>query len=194
MSRRLAVEDVARAFNIPNHMLGVQGSTAYASVEQDSIFFVQHTLRPIVQKLETAFSPLLNEVPGGELAFLRFNLDGLLRGDSQARANAYSIGLQAGYYTVNDIRRLEDLTPMTDAVADEVRVPLANVAIADSRISTDDKKVAMAQKLVLAGYDPKAVLEALGLPAIPHTGIPSTQLQPVAQLDPINPQGVYEVE
>jgi hypothetical protein len=52
----------------------------------------------------------------------------------------------------------------------------------------------MAQKLVLAGYDPKAVLEALGLPAIPHTGIPSTQLQPVAQLDPINPQGVYEVE
>jgi len=194
MSRRLAVEDVARAFNIPNHMLGVQGSTAYASVEQDSIFFVQHTLRPIVQKLETAFSPLLNEVPGGELAFLRFNLDGLLRGDSQARANAYSIGLQAGYYTVNDIRRLEDLIPMTETVADEVRVPLANVAIADSRIATEDKKVAMAQKLVLAGYDPKAVLEALGLPPIPHTGIPSTQLQAVAQIDPLNPKDVYEVE
>jgi hypothetical protein len=83
---------------------------------------------------------------------------------------------------------------MTDAVADEVRVPLANVAIADSRISTDDKKVAMAQKLVLAGYDPKAVLAALGLPAIPHTGVPSTQLQPVAQLDPANPEGVYEVQ
>jgi len=194
MSRRLAVEDVARAFNIPNHMLGVQGSTAYASVEQDSIFFVQHTLRPIVQKLETAFSPLLNEVPGGELAFLRFNLDGLLRGDSQARANAYSIGLQAGYYTVNDIRRLEDLIPMTETVADEVRVPLANVAIADSRIATEDKKVAMAQKLVLAGYDPKAVLEALGLPAIPHTGIPSVMLQGVAQIDPLNPKDVYEVE
>jgi hypothetical protein len=163
-------------------------------VEQDSIFFVQHTLRPIVQKLETAFSVLLSEVPGGENAFLRFNLDGLLRGDSQARANAYSIGLQAGYYTVNDIRRLEDLIPMTETVADEVRVPLANVAIADSRIATEDKKVAMAQKLVLAGYDPKAVLEALGLPAIPHTGIPSTQLQAVAQIDPANPQGVYEVQ
>ena len=193
-SRRLAVEDVARAFNIPNHMLGVQGSTAYASVEQDSIFFVQHTLRPIVQKLETAFSILLSEVPGGENAFLRFNLDGLLRGDSQARANAYSIGLQAGYYTVNDIRRLEDLIPMTETVADEVRVPLANVAIADSRISTEDKKVLMAQRLVTAGYDPKAVLEALGLPAIPHTGIPSVMLQGVAQIDPANPQGVYEVQ
>jgi len=194
MSRRLAVEDVARAFNIPNHMLGVQGSTAYASVEQDSIFFVQHTLRPIVQKLETAFSILLSEVPGGENAFLRFNLDGLLRGDSQARANAYSIGLQAGYYTVNDIRRLEDLIPMTETVADEVRVPLANVAIADSRISTEDKKVLMAQRLVTAGYDPKAVLEALGLPPIPHTGIPSVMLQGVAQIDPLNPKDVYEVE
>jgi HK97 family phage portal protein len=194
MSRRLAVEDVARAFNIPNHMLGVQGSTAYASVEQDSIFFVQHTLRPIVQKLETAFSVLLNEVPGGESAFLRFNLDGLLRGDSQARATSYSIGLQAGYYTVNDIRRLEDLVPMVDPTADQVRVPLANVSIEDSRIATEDKKVAMAQRLVLSGYEPKAVLAALGLPEIPHTGLASTQLQPVSQIDPNNPEGVYEVE
>jgi hypothetical protein len=141
-----------------------------------------------------AFSPLLNEVPGGENAFLKFSLDGLLRGDSQARANSYSIGLQAGYYTVNDIRRFEDLTPMSETVADEVRVPLANVAIADSRIATEDKKVAMAQKLVLAGYDPKAVLEALGLPAIAHTGVPSTQLQPVAQIDVENPQSVYGVQ
>jgi hypothetical protein len=83
---------------------------------------------------------------------------------------------------------------MADTVADEVRVPLANVAIADSRIATDDKKVAMAQKLVLSGYDPKAVLEALDLPAIPHTGLASTQLQPVAQIDVENPQSVYEVE
>jgi HK97 family phage portal protein len=193
-SRRLAVEDVARAFNIPNHMLGVQGSTAYASVEQDSIFFVQHTLRPIVQKLETAFSPLLSEEPGGETAFLRFNLDGLLRGDSQARANAYSVGLQAGYYTVNDIRRLEDLVPMSDVSADQVRVPLANINIEDSTISTQDKKVLMAQRLVTAGYEPKAVLEAMGLPAIPHTGVPSVMLQGISQIDPTNPEGVYEVE
>jgi HK97 family phage portal protein len=194
LSRRLAVEDVARAFNIPNHMLGVQGSTAYASVEQDSIFFVQHTLRPIVQKLETAFSPLLSEAPGGEAAFIRFNLDGLLRGDSQARATAYSIGLQSGYYTVNDIRRFEDLTPQSDPTADQVRVPLANVNIDDSRISIEDKKVGMAHKLVIAGYDPKAVLEALNLPAIPHTGLPSTQLQHLSTMNVDDLEKVYEVE
>jgi HK97 family phage portal protein len=190
-SRRLSVEDVARAFNVPNHMLGVQGSTAYASVEQDSIFFVQHTLRPIVSKLEVAFSPLLSEVPGGENAFLKFNLDGLLRGDSQARATSYSIGLQAGYYTVNDIRRFEDLTPMEDTVADQVRVPLANVSIDDSRVATQDRKILMAQRLVTVGYDPEAVLEALGLPVIPHTGVPSVMLQGVAQIDPEAPESVY---
>jgi hypothetical protein len=172
-------------------MLGIQGSTAYASVEQDSIFFVQHTLRPIVQKLETAFSVLLNEVPGGENAFLKFSLDGLLRGDSQARANSYSIGLQAGYYTVNDIRRFEDLVPMEDTVANQVRVPLANVSIDDSRVATQDRKILMAQRLVTVGYDPEAVLEALGLPVIPHTGVPSVMLQGVAQIDPEAPESVY---
>jgi hypothetical protein len=136
----------------------------------------------------------LNEVPGGESAFLRFNLDGLLRGDSQARATSYSIGLQAGYYTVNDIRRLEDLVPMGDPTADQVRVPLANVSIEDSRIASDDRKILMATRLVTAGYEPKAVLAALGLPEIPHTGIPSVMLQGIAQIDPEDPQGVYEVE
>jgi hypothetical protein len=83
---------------------------------------------------------------------------------------------------------------MGDPTADQVRVPLANVSIEDSRIATEDKKVAMAQRLVLSGYEPKAVLAALGLPEIPHTGLASTQLQPVSQIDPNNPEGVYEVE
>jgi hypothetical protein len=83
---------------------------------------------------------------------------------------------------------------MEDTTANQVRVPLANVNIEDSRIATEDKKVAMAQRLVLSGYDPKAVLAALGLPEIPHTGLASVQLQSVAQVDPTNPEGVYEVE
>jgi hypothetical protein len=50
----------------------------------------------------------------------------------------------------------------------------------------------MANRLVTAGYDPKEVLAALGLPAIKHTGVPSVMLQGVAQIDPEDPQGVYE--
>jgi hypothetical protein len=52
----------------------------------------------------------------------------------------------------------------------------------------------MAQVLVLSGYDPAEALRAVGLDPIAHTGLASTQLQPVAQVDPLNPGAVYEVQ
>ncbi len=189
-SRRMAVEDVARAFNIPPHLLGLPGTNTYSSVEQNNIAYTQMTLRPIVQKLEGAFSTLLSAEAGGENAFIRFSMDGLLRGDSNSRFAAYSNGLQSGWLTVNDVRRLEDLTPIEGG--DIARVPLANIAITDAGIVAEDKKVLMANRLVTAGYDPKEVLAALDLPAIKHTGVPSVMLQGVAQIDPEDPQGVYE--
>lgn len=192
-SRRLAVEDVARAFNIPTHLLGLPGTNTYSSVEQNNIAFVVHTLRPIVQKLESGYSVLLNTVPGGEQAFIKFNMDGLLRADVQSRMAAYSVGLQSGFLTINDVRRLEDLTPQNDASAEQVRVPLANVNISAAGLTEEEAKVTMAQKLVQVGFNPAATLAALGLPAIEHTGVPSQQLQSVAQIDPENPETVYGV-
>lgn len=192
-SRRLAVEDVARAFNIPPNLLGVQGSFTYSSVEANNIAFVTHTLRPIIQKLETAFTPLLSREPGGETAFIKFNLDGLLRADINTRMSAYSVGLQSGFLTINDVRRLEDLTPIDDPAADSVRVPLANVNLDAADLTAQDKRVNMVQKLVNSGYSPSEVLAAIGLPEIEHTGVPSVQLQGVAQIDPNDPQSVYEV-
>lgn len=190
-SRRMAVEDVARAFNIPPHLLGLPGTNTYSSVEQNNIAFVTHTLRPIIQKLEGAFSTLLSAETGGENAFLKFTIDGLLRGDANSRFAAYSNGLQSGWLKVNDVRRLEDLPPVEGGEVS--RVPLANIAIGDAGIVAEDKKVAMASRLVVAGYDPAEVLKALGLPEIKHTGVPSVQLQGVAQIDPNDPQGVYQV-
>jgi HK97 family phage portal protein len=192
-SRRMAVEDVARAFNIPPHLLGLSGTNSYASVEQNNLAWVTHGLRPIISKIENALSPLLALSPNGQNAFLRFNIDGLLRADINSRMTAYSIGLQSGFLTINDVRRLEDLQSITDESANTVRVPLANVSIADSNLVGMDKKVAMAQKLVISGFDPAQVLASLGLPTISHTGIPSTQLQALAQLDPNDPLSVYEV-
>jgi HK97 family phage portal protein len=192
-SRRLAVEDVARAFNIPTHLLGLPGTNTYSSVEQNNIAFVVHTLRPIVQKLESGYSVLLNTVPGGEQAFLKFNMDGLLRADVQSRMAAYSVGLQSGFLTINDVRRLEDLTPQNDVSAEQVRVPLANVNISAAGLTEQEGKVAMAQKLITVGFDPASTMAALGLPAIQHTGLPSQQLQSVAQIDPENPETVYGV-
>jgi len=190
-SRRLAVEDVARAFNIPPHLLGLPGTNTYSSVEQNNIAFVTHTLRPIIQKIEEAFSTLLTTEPGGEFAFIRFTIDGLLRGDANSRFTAYSNGLQSGWLKVNDVRRYEDLPPIEGG--DVARVPLANIAITDAAVVAQDKRVLMAQRLVTAGFDPAEVLGAMGLPDIAHTGVPSVMLQGVAQIDPNDPQSVYEV-
>lgn len=191
-SRRMAVEDVARAFNIPPHLLGLPGTNTYSSVEQNNIAFVTHTLRPIVQKLESAFTGLMVNEPGGTTAFIKFTLDGLLRGDANSRFSAYSVGLQAGYLTINDIRRLEDLPPVDGG--EIIRVPLASVNIDAAELVATDKRVNMAQKLVNSGYDPADVLAVMGLPPIMHTGLPTVQLQGIAQVNPEDPQAAYEVE
>jgi HK97 family phage portal protein len=190
-SRRMAVEDVARAFNIPPHLLGLPGTNTYSSVEQNNIAFVTHTLRPIVQKLESAFTGLMVNEPGGSTAFIKFTLDGLLRGDANSRFTAYSVGLQAGYLTINDIRRLEDLPPVDGG--EIIRVPLASVNIDAAELVATDKRVNMAQKLVNSGFEPADVLAVMGLPPILHTGLPTVQLQGIAQVNPEDPQAAYEV-
>jgi hypothetical protein len=116
----------------------------------------------------------------------------LLRGDAATRFSAYSTGLQAGYLTINDIRRLEDLAPVDGG--DIIRVPLANVNIDAAELVATDKRVNMAQKLVNSGYDPADVLSVMGLPPILHTGLPTVQLQGVAQVNPEDPAAAYEVE
>jgi hypothetical protein len=95
--------------------------------------------------------------------------------------------------TINDVRRLEDMQPVLDPSADTVRVPLANVNINAADLNAMDKRVAMAQKLIFAGFDPSEVLTSMGLPAMSHTGLPSVQLQGIAQVDPEDPTSAYEV-
>lgn len=193
-SRRMAIEDVARAFNVPPHLLGLPGTNSYASVEQNNLAWVTHCLRPIVQKLEGALTPLMARSQGGDTAFIKFNLDGLLRADIQSRYSAYSTGLLSGFMTINDVRRLEDLPDIQDDSASTVRVPLANVNVSAANLKEQSEKVDMAQRLIQVGFDPTEVLDRLGLPSMLHTGVPSVQLQPITQIDPLDPKSEYKVD
>jgi HK97 family phage portal protein len=184
-SRKFAVEEIARAFNVPLHLMGVPGTASYASVEQNALQFVSMTLRPLAEKVEAAFSRLL---PGD--AFIKFNFADLLRADVEARVRSYSVGTQAGFYSTNDVRKLEDMPPVEGG--DQYRVPLANINLVDANVVTEDRKVLMANRLVTSGFKPEQVLAALGLPPIEHTGVPSVMLQGVAQIDPEDPTAVYE--
>jgi HK97 family phage portal protein len=172
-SRQFAVEEVARVFRVPPSMIGLNtpGAMSYASVEHNAIQFTRYSLTPLIAAIEEAHNRLL---PGE--VFLRVNMDGLLRGDSATQAAVFSTALQAGYMSVNEARGLMDLRPVDGG--DNPRVPLANIAVASAGIVEERERVEMAAKLVQSGYDPTAVLAALGLPAMPHSGLASNQLQP----------------
>lgn len=188
-SRKLAIEEMARIFRVPPHMIGITtpGAMSYASVEQNNINFVTHTLRPYIAKIEDAYSRLL---PGG--AFIKFNVDGLLRGDFVTRMQGYTSGLQTGMYSINDVRTLEDLPP-TDG-GDAHRVSLAHIDLGAANLAETQIRVTAAMKLIQAGFDPHSALSALDLPDIDHTGLPTIQLQPIAQIDPDDPESAYDVE
>ncbi len=162
-SRRFAVEEIARAFNIPLHMLGVPDTASYASVEQNNLQFISHTLRPILEKIEWSYSKLLPNQ-----AFIKFNFSALLRGDLSSRYQAYSVAIQAGFKSINEIKKLED-EPAVEG-GDVFRVPLANVNLSAADLSEMEAKVKMAQTLVATGYDPDEVLRVLELPSITYVG------------------------
>lgn len=171
--RHYAVEDIARIFRIPPFMLGVttQGSVSYNSVEQQMLFFAQHTIAPYAEMLEQAYSTLLDNPQ----SFIRFNLDSLVRADLETRTESYSKALLAGYMSVNDVRRLED---MPDAPAgDAYRVPLQNLPTTDAEVVTLSEKAKVVHSLITAGFTPQSAATVAGLPDLQHTGLASVQLQ-----------------
>jgi hypothetical protein len=181
-SRRLAVEDVARAYRVPTDMIGLNnGGQSYNSIEQKQIAFLTHTLRPWLAKLEDAFSTLLPDT-----AYLAFSTDDLLRGDYATRIEGYAKLLQNGVLSTNEVRRKENMRPIDGG--DVVRVPLTNVNIAAASLTEDETKVDMAQKLIALGFVPEDVLKSLGLNPIAHTGLPTVQLQNPTTV----PDGSYE--
>lgn len=114
-TRRFQVRDIARIFGVPPHMIGdTEASTSWGTgIEQQSIGFVQYTLKPHLTRIEQEVNRKLFR--SGEF-FAEFNVSGLLRGDIKGRNEAYRIALggnqQVGYMTVNEVRALENLPPI----------------------------------------------------------------------------------
>jgi hypothetical protein len=86
---------------------------------------------------------------------------------------------------------MEDMAPIPDG--DNYRVPLQNIDASDAKDVGVKLRAEIVTQLVQVGYDPEAVLAAIGMEPMAHTGVPSSQLQPVAQIDPGDPSSVYEV-
>jgi len=129
-SRGFSVEEVCRFFGVPPHMVGhTQNSTSWGTgLEQQTLGFQKFTLRRRLKRIEQASEKqLLTPTERAEGITIEFNLEGLLRADSAARASFYATMVQNGIYTRNEVRALENMPPKPGA--DELTVQAQNVPV-----------------------------------------------------------------
>ncbi|MCW6665305.1 phage portal protein [Aerococcaceae bacterium NML191219] len=108
-TRKFQINEIARIFRVPPHMVGDLEKSSFSNIEQQSLEFVKYTLDPWVSRWEQAMTRrLLSSSEKGQYT-IKFNVDGLLRGDYESRMNGYAIGRQNGWMSANDIRELENL-------------------------------------------------------------------------------------
>lgn len=108
-TRKFQINEIARIFRVPPHMVGDLEKSSFSNIEQQSLEFVKYTLDPWVIRWEQAISRALLRPDEKKLYFAKFNVDGLLRGDYVSRMNGYATARQNGWMSANDIRELENL-------------------------------------------------------------------------------------
>ncbi|MFS2315889.1 phage portal protein [Dehalococcoides mccartyi] len=131
-TRKFQINEIARIFRVPPHMVGDLEKSSFSNIEQQSLEFVKYTLDPWVVRWEQSLQQSLILPSEKSAVFIRFNLDGLMRGDYQSRMQGYSVGIQNGFYSVNDVRGLEDLNLLPDSEGGNIHVLNGNmVKLAD---------------------------------------------------------------
>lgn len=108
-TRKFQINEIARIFRVPPHMVGDLEKSSFSNIEQQSLEFVKYTLDPWVIRWEQALARALLMGEEKRSLFFRFNVEGLLRGDYQSRMSGYATARQNGWMSANDIRTLEDM-------------------------------------------------------------------------------------
>ena len=113
-TRKFQINEIARLYRIPPHMVGDLDKSSFSNIEQQSLEFVKYTLDPWVIRWEQSLQRSLL-LPGEKgKYFIKLNVDGLLRWDYQSRMNGYAVGRQNGWFSANDIREMENMNPIPD--------------------------------------------------------------------------------
>ena len=126
-TRKFQINEIARIFRVPPHMVGDLEKSSFSNIEQQSLEFVKYTLDPWVVRWEQALQQSLLLPSEKPRYFVRFNVDGLLRGSYKERMDGYSTGIQNGFFSPNDVRQLEDLNLIPDEDGGNVYVLNGNM-------------------------------------------------------------------
>jgi HK97 family phage portal protein len=131
-SRKFSVTEIARLFNLPPHFLRDLERATFSNIEQQAIEFVVYSLRPWVVRFEQRLKIELLSPQDRVTHFIKFNVDGLLRGDIQTRYAAYQVAKQNGWLNADEIRELEDLNPIPDDKGQDYWQPV-NIGVVGQR-------------------------------------------------------------
>ncbi|QGG47342.1 phage portal protein [Heliorestis convoluta] len=111
-TRKFQIEEICRIFQVPPHMVADLSKSSFSNIENQSISFVVHTVRPWLVRIEQAMNRKLFKAEEKGQCFVSFNASALMRGDYKSRMDGYAIGIQNGFFSVNDVRRMENLDPI----------------------------------------------------------------------------------
>ena len=108
-TRKFQIEEICRIFRVPPHLVASLDRATFSNIEQQSISFVVHTIRPWLVRIEQSINKaLLSDSEKGQY-FVSFVVEGLLRGEYSARMQGYAIGIQNGFMSPNCVRELENM-------------------------------------------------------------------------------------
>lgn len=129
LSRKFQIEDVCRIWRVPPHKLALLDKATFSNIEHQAIEFVTDTIRPYLVRIEQSLN--LQFLRSTDY-YVKFNVDGLLRGDLKSRYEAYAIARNNGFLNANEIREREDLEPLPAGVGDTYWQPLNMVPVGET--------------------------------------------------------------
>ena len=140
-TRKFQIEEIARMYRVPLHMIGDLDHATFSNVEHLSLDFVKYSLDPWIVRWEQSLQKaLLSDSEKGKY-FIKFNVDGLLRGDYASRMQGYATAKQNGWMSANDIRELEDMNMIPDEEGGNLYLCNGSMSrLCDAGIAYADKK------------------------------------------------------
>lgn len=127
-TRKFQIAEIARIFRVPLHLLNELDRATFNNITQMSLEFVTYTLTPWLVRLEQNFNKALFNETERSRFFVKFSVEGLLRGDYETRTKGYQTALNSGWMSVNEIRELEDMNKISTAEGGDFYLINGNLA------------------------------------------------------------------
>ncbi|MCD8109133.1 MAG: phage portal protein [Clostridiales bacterium] len=154
-TRKFQIDEIARIFRVPPHLIGDLEHSTFSNIEQQSLEFVTYSLQPWLVRWEQGIHRVLLNENERKDYFVKFNVDGLLRGDYQSRMNGYATARQNGWMSANDIRELENLDRIPEKDGGDLYLINGNMTkLADAGIFAADAGKENSDEEVLELEDP----------------------------------------